>query len=120
MSDRVLPAPNPCNPAIGFYSGECCTICDASCATAPDLIKMTEEGDPRGWTCYVERQPQNDEELRQMVEAVVCSCVENIHYAGDDPKVLGMIAAAEQALWAAYERRMLLARASHWLSGFWP
>lgn len=93
MSDRVLPESNPYNPAVGFYSGVNCIICHAPCAAAPSMIEFVNEEDPVAMICRVRRQPENDEEIGQMIDAMECSCTENIHYSGTDPRILEIIQA---------------------------
>jgi hypothetical protein len=39
------------------------------------------------------RQPENDNELERMLDAMEISEVENIHYGGSDPKILARIEA---------------------------
>ena len=87
MTTRTLPPPNKHNSANGFYCGEDCLLCDAPCAIAPD--NFTYAGEGRDRTCYVKRQPENDNELERMLDAMEFSEVENIHYGGSDPKILG-------------------------------
>ncbi|MDB6057810.1 MAG: hypothetical protein JWO95_1654 [Verrucomicrobiales bacterium] len=38
--------------------------------------------------CRVERQPETDDQIAEMIEAACGSCVEAIRYCGTDPKIL--------------------------------
>ncbi len=105
MTKGTLHPPNKYNSADGFYCGEDCLACDAPCATAPDNIGYAEDETCR--TCYVKRQPENDDELERMIDAMQGSCVENIHYGGSDPKILARFEARRPVLPA-------------WIRACWP
>jgi hypothetical protein len=94
-SPRWTTTPKPPPGEGPFYVvSECCISCGVPEAIAPDLF---------GWhgnVCHVKRQPETNLELDQMIEAISCSEVDCIRYAGSDPAVLrrlGEAALADQA-----------------------
>jgi len=71
----------------GFYIEEgCCTACDVPHKIAPTLF---------GWAgdvCYLKRQPENEKETAQAIEALSSSEVDCIRYGGYSETVLRRIA----------------------------
>ncbi len=79
-----------------FYVSDQCIICASPLQTAPENFAWDC---PTGCTdcpnsCYVKRQPENDAELNNMIEAVLHSEVQNIRYCGTDPEVLWRLRAS--------------------------
>lgn len=82
-------------PDQGFYVvPECCLQCGIPETIAPDLFEWGER------SCLVKRQPGTDQEIDQMLEAVSCSEVDCIRYAGSDPAVLRRLGEAALADYA--------------------
>ena len=83
-------------PSIGenapgpFYVSDQCITCGLPKELASKNIdwKCSRENREIPDTCFIKKQPENDEELDAMVEAVWGSCVENIRYCGTDPVAL--------------------------------
>ena len=71
----------------GFYVEEgCCTACGMPHDIAPTLF---------GWAgniCYLKRQPENEEEIAQAIEALSSSELDCIRYGGRSESVLRRIA----------------------------
>ena len=66
-----------------------CIVCDLPCETAPHNIEWNDKStsDRTGFTpdhCRVVRQPKNDRELDNMIEAACGSCINAIRYCGTD------------------------------------
>lgn len=75
---------HPLNAEGDFYvKNKLCICCDAPRCEAPELIAYDEN-----MHCYFIRQLQTKEETEQAINAVLSSCVEALHYAGNDPYVL--------------------------------
>lgn len=79
-----------------FYVSDQCIICGLPKETAPNNFDWDC---PTGCTdcpdsCYVKKQPENDTELNNMIEAMLGSEVENIRYCGTDHDVLRRLRAA--------------------------
>ena len=73
-----------------FYviKGQCLT-CELPCETAPQNIKYNPQtSDSDDLYCRVVKQPETDEELDTMIEAVEGSCIEAIRYCGTDKVIL--------------------------------
>jgi hypothetical protein len=73
-----------------FYviNGECIS-CGAPHAVAPDLIGWaTTSGNAH---CIWKKQPENEHELAQAIDAFAASCVGCYRYAGNDPAVMERI-----------------------------
>ncbi|MCA9257496.1 MAG: hypothetical protein KDA33_17735 [Phycisphaerales bacterium] len=82
----------PQNAEGDFYTIQCCLMCCAPHHEAPDLMNdAAEEFDQ----CYFRRQPRNDVELGQAINAVCVSCIESLRYAGRDPRVIARLMAAD-------------------------
>lgn len=47
-----------------------------------------DERDGEPWHCYFKRQPQTPEEIERAIEAVCCSEIQGLRYAGNDPEIL--------------------------------
>jgi len=91
--DRLILHRNPsyeANVEGPFYVTDQCTLCAFPVESAPDNIKwhFTDKCTTCPRSCHVAKQPENDEELRLMIEAAQGSCVEGIRYCGTDPAVL--------------------------------
>ncbi len=80
-----------------FYVTEYCIICFTPPQAAP--ANMREHYNPDRCdscarsSCYVAKQPENDQELDQMIEAMDLSCVRAIRYCGSDSQVLEKLCA---------------------------
>jgi hypothetical protein len=72
----------------GDFFVECdfCLSCDAPRSEAPELMDYNEEGN-----CYFKRQPRTPEEVDHAINAVWISCIEAVHYRGNDPEILAQI-----------------------------
>ena len=82
--------PHPLNVAGDFYVlNGCCTLCDVPRTEAPELFVLTDCEDH----CYVKREPQNDNELDQMLSAIACAELQCIHYRGNDPAIISRLSA---------------------------
>jgi hypothetical protein len=83
------------NAPGGFYviKGRCIT-CELPIAVAPNNVsynrcpKRKEDGSLH---CRVHKQPESDEEISAMVQAVAGSCVEAIRYCGTDARILAAL-----------------------------
>jgi hypothetical protein len=85
------------NVAGPFYVADFCIICFTPPEIAPTNIREHYNPDcsvecPRS-SCYVGKQPENDEELELMIEAMEASCVRAIRYCGTDPLVIQKLSA---------------------------
>ena len=73
-----------------FYVSDQCIICALPVQTAPENFawdcEVGCEGCPH--SCYVKKQPENDEELRKMIEVVLAAETENVRYCGTNPWVI--------------------------------
>ena len=65
------------NVAGPYYIDQSCTFCLVCMDSAPTTIKESDDGDH----CYVAKQPENDEEIEQLKEAMEECPTESI---GDD------------------------------------
>ncbi len=85
---------HPLNAPGPFYveDGQCIG-CLNTCQQAPELMAFFQAPpDLRGGDhCYVQRQPQNEVELEQMVQAILASCCSGLRYCGDDPVMLARL-----------------------------
>jgi ferredoxin len=79
-----------------FYVSDQCITCGLPKDTAPENIDWNCpvgcEECPQ--SCYVKKQPENDQELESLIEAMLGSEVENIRYCGTNPEVLRRLNAA--------------------------
>jgi hypothetical protein len=80
-----------------FYVTDFCIICFTPPEIAPRNIlehykPHCSAGCPHS-SCYVGKQPENDEELELMIEAMEMSCVRAIRYCGTDPVVIEKLSA---------------------------
>ena len=79
----------PLNSEGDFYViKDTCLACMAPESVAPELM-----GYDRETGCYFKQQPRTPGEVDHAVEAVWVSCVEALHYSGDDPAVLEQLRA---------------------------
>ena len=89
VGDRGISIPGTQDPK-GFFVGcnECISmgVCQAE---APGLI----EWDDAQGVSRVVRQPETDEEIRLMADAVIVCAADAIRYGGNDPNVLKIIRA---------------------------
>jgi hypothetical protein len=95
LPEKPEPRRFPLNAPGPFYVEDgLCIACTAPEAEAPDLMSHAEScGRPGSYHCYFRRQPKTPEELSRAIYAVCVSCCGAVRYAGDDPKVLGMLRA---------------------------
>jgi hypothetical protein len=62
-----------------------CTSCGAPQAEAPDLIDHSKSYYGH---CYFKKQPQTDEEIERVINAIAVSCTSGLRYGGTDEKIL--------------------------------
>jgi hypothetical protein len=98
-NDRTVPkraASYQKNVEGPFYVSDQCIICGLSKETAPNNIDWDCsagcEECPK--SCYIKKQPEDDMELEQMLEAMLGSEVENIRYCGTNSEVLNRLRSA--------------------------
>lgn len=74
-----------------FYvaDGECIS-CALPAIEAPNLIGEYEGKSP-AYHCYFKKQPENDEELREAIDALHSACCSAVRYKGTDPDVIDQI-----------------------------
>jgi len=91
--DRLVPAREEVDSANvdgPFYITTQCIICGLPPETAPANITFEREcREPR--TCHFFKQPETQEELNSVLEAMRGSCVEAVRYRGTDPEILRQI-----------------------------
>src|SRR5258708_4237851 len=82
-------SPHPKNVPGPFYVvNGCCMTCMIPHVVAPTLMDFdTVEGH-----CFFSRQPENEEEVYQAIQAVAFSEVQCLRYRGNDPEVLRRLA----------------------------
>jgi len=92
-NDQTVPKRAPSyhkNTEGPFYVSDQCIICGLPTEIAPENIAFDCpagcEACPE--SCYVKKQPENDEELEKIIEAMLGSEVGNIRYHGTNPLVL--------------------------------
>jgi len=81
--------PRPENTDGDFYvKAGCCTLCDVPLQEAPQLFRyaLGEDGLPD--SCYVARQPGDEDDMDAMMSAIRCAEFRCIRYRGEDPSVL--------------------------------
>ena len=84
---------HPLNVAGPFYVEDgCCLLCDVPRGLAPDMFKFTESVDH----CYVYRQPETQEQLGRMVEAMKYAEVACIRCRSRDPDLLRVLKQQQQ------------------------
>jgi hypothetical protein len=103
-----LPQRVPENAPGDFYvERNTCTRCCLPHEQAPELLN-----DPSApfRECYFRRQPRNAEELEHALRAISVSCVDALHYAGNDPKILARLAELNgpnaRAAWGCPQREV--------------
>ena len=86
--------PHPLNVDGDFYVEDgCCTMCGVPMNEAPELFGV--HADLRGYKdCYVRRQPNNPDEIEQMLRAMWGAELSCIRYRGNDPEVFQRLAEA--------------------------
>jgi hypothetical protein len=85
MSDDNRPHPKNA-PGPFYVVNGCCTYCAVPFVEAPNLFALEDDH------CYVERQPENDQELYRMLRSVRAAELDCIRYRGQDPDVLRRLA----------------------------
>lgn len=80
-------------PGPFYVSADTCIICELPPLTAPANFTWNQEFVQSGCHgcpthCRVSKQPETDDELERMIEAVHGSCVQAIRYCGTDPQTL--------------------------------
>lgn len=78
---------HPDNVPGPFYTEDCCIICGAPEAAAPELIGWVNYS-KEGMNCIFVKQPETQEEVEMAITAMDVSCVQNLRYRGDDPAIL--------------------------------
>ena len=82
---------DPANVAGPFYVTTQCITCGLPPETAPQSISY--DCDCKGpRTCRFSKQPETQEELDRVLEAMWGSCVEAVRYRGTDAEILRQIA----------------------------
>lgn len=77
--------PHPKNAPGPFYiENECCITCMAPHAQAPTLMAFDDLDEH----CFVQKQPQTDEEIYRAIRAVRSAEVQCLRYKGHDPDIL--------------------------------
>ena len=77
----------PLNSDGDFYVEEgTCLWCMAPEHEAPELM-----GFDKRQGCFFRRQPQTPDEVDHAVNAVHFSCVQALHYAGNDPTIINRL-----------------------------
>ena len=81
-------------PGPFYVEKDACMIWSLPCETAPQNIKWSEkllESEVHGEIpdhCIVVKQPETDEELELMIEALEGSCISALRYCGTDGPTL--------------------------------
>jgi hypothetical protein len=80
-------------PGAFYVVRDACILCELPLQTAPKNISWDDAFKSRGCTgcpnhCRIERQPQTPEELEQVINAALWSCVQAIRYCGTDSDIL--------------------------------
>ena len=79
---------HPLNVAGPFYVEDgCCLLCDLPRALAPDMFRFTNNTDH----CYVYQQPETEEQMGRMVEAIKAAEVACIRCRSRDPSLLRLL-----------------------------
>ncbi len=92
-NDRLAPTREerePANVEGPFYITTQCIICGLPPETAPDNISFAPDCE-RPHTCRFSKQPETQEELNAVLDAMWGSCVEAVRYGGTDPEILRQI-----------------------------
>lgn len=82
------------NPDGDFYVVEGCLWCCLPHEEAPELMN---DRSLEFEQCYFRRQPTNDAERDQAINAVCVSCIEALRYGGRDPDVIAKLKAEGHA-----------------------
>lgn len=102
-------------PGDFFVERDRCMQCCVPHAEAPELLN-----DPTVpfRECYFRRQPASAMEIEHALRAVCVSCMDALHYAGDDPKILARLAELKgpnaRAAWALPPTKPRPPRRSWW------
>ncbi len=91
--DRLVDAReeiDPANVAGPFYVTTSCIICGLPPETAPQSISY-DSGCKGPRTCRFFKQPETQDELHRVFEAMWGSCVQAVRYRGTDPEILRQI-----------------------------
>jgi hypothetical protein len=91
--DRLVPAkepPDPSNVPGPFYVTKQCITCGLPPETAPANINFATPVPECGYSnnCRFFKQPENEDELEQVIQAMLGSCVSALRYRGTDQLVL--------------------------------
>jgi hypothetical protein len=106
MKDRLVPPlherEDDAAPGPFYVVKRQCLICDFPNQMAEGNFSWDDAFQKGGCTgcpnhCRVEKQPETPEELAQVIEAALGSCVEAIRYCGTDPEVLAKFGAEGKA-----------------------
>jgi len=91
--DRLVPPREEADHANvegPFYITTQCIICGLPPETAPENISFEHDCDePR--TCHFFKQPETQDELDAVLDAMRGSCVEAVRYRGTDEEILRQI-----------------------------
>lgn len=90
MNNSNLKKRYPLNVEGDFYvEDEMCICCGAPEMEAPELMSMdyAEEG----LHCYFKKQPTNQEQVQQAINAITASCCAALRYSGNNPIILNKL-----------------------------
>lgn len=92
-----------------------CMLCCLPESEAPELMESDD------LSCYFKRQPSNDVEINQAIEAVKVSCCEAVRYVDSDKKIVHRILIEEYTshycVPKATKWQLLSAKFIRWLNG---
>ena len=97
--DRLVAArasTGPQNAPGPFYVADQCILCGLPPETAPETISFLREGDCPDH-CRFHKQPETEDELTHVMEAMEGSCVAAIRYRGTHADILRKLRARNMA-----------------------
>lgn len=71
-----------------YVAKDCCTLCDVPIEEAPKLFQYAKDSEGCAIHCFVCRQPENEQELDDMLRAMVFSEMQCIRYRGNEAGVM--------------------------------
>jgi hypothetical protein len=84
----------PSNAPGAFYVVKNhCITCSAPVEAAPATMSWNQSPNQKSCAlhCRVHKQPETEEELKAMIEAVDISCVQAIRYCGTDERIVAAL-----------------------------
>lgn len=96
MTPKYHPCPGSAPGPFYIEAGGCHPFhCRVQMARICDIVEKRDVPGLHGWHCCITRQPANDAELRDVINAVM-SCTEcAVRYAGSDKTILDRIGRPE-------------------------